>query len=160
MNDEIEILYREYGSFVFDRCFSLLKNEEDAIDATHDLFVRLLSQNELSIETPLAFLSLSATRICLNRIRNRKTRKTEADSELIRSIATIDDGESRSIARQILSIVFSNNPVSSQWIAVLHFVDGLTLQQTADYVGMSVSGVQKRLRKLRQELQLELESES
>jgi RNA polymerase sigma-70 factor (ECF subfamily) len=33
-------------------------------------------------------------------------------------------------------------------MAVLHFVDGMTLEETADAVGLSVSGVRKRLRGL------------
>jgi RNA polymerase sigma-70 factor, ECF subfamily len=35
-------------------------------------------------------------------------------------------------------------------MAVLHYVDGLSLEQVADEVGLSVSGVRKRLRKLRE----------
>ena len=40
-------------------------------------------------------------------------------------------------------------PDSTGTIAVLHLHDGLTLEQTAEAVGMSVSGVRKRLRKLK-----------
>ena len=35
---------------------------------------------------------------------------------------------------------------------VLHFVDGLTLEEVARHTKLSVSGVRKRLRKLRQKL--------
>jgi RNA polymerase sigma-70 factor (ECF subfamily) len=35
-------------------------------------------------------------------------------------------------------------------IAVLHLVDGLSLEETARETGMSVSGVRKRLRQLRE----------
>ncbi len=34
-------------------------------------------------------------------------------------------------------------------MAVMHLLDGMTLEQVAREVGMSVSGVRKRLRKLR-----------
>jgi RNA polymerase sigma-70 factor (ECF subfamily) len=33
-------------------------------------------------------------------------------------------------------------------MAVLHYVDGMTLEETAETVGLSVSGVRKRLRSL------------
>jgi RNA polymerase sigma-70 factor (ECF subfamily) len=42
-------------------------------------------------------------------------------------------------------------------MATLHFVDGLTLEEVAREVGMSVSGVRKRLRALRATL-VELEA--
>ncbi len=35
-------------------------------------------------------------------------------------------------------------------MAVLHYVDGMTLEEVASHVGMSVSGVRKRLRLLKQ----------
>ena len=34
-------------------------------------------------------------------------------------------------------------------MAVLHYVDGMTLEETAEAVGLSVSGVRKRLRSLK-----------
>ena len=37
-------------------------------------------------------------------------------------------------------------------MAVLHYVDGLTLEEVAEETGMSVSGVRKRLRGLRTSL--------
>ena len=40
-------------------------------------------------------------------------------------------------------------PADSRTIAVMHLLDGFTLQEVADEVGMSVSGVRKRLRKLK-----------
>ena len=39
-------------------------------------------------------------------------------------------------------------------MAVLHYVDGMTLEQVARECGMSVSGVRKRLRGLRSELRV------
>ncbi len=55
-------------------------------------------------------------------------------------------------ARGVLDRLFGRHPESSRTIAVLHYVDGLTLEQVAAEVGLSVSGVRKRLRGLRQTL--------
>ncbi|MEE0876707.1 MAG: sigma factor-like helix-turn-helix DNA-binding protein, partial [Fibrobacteraceae bacterium] len=49
----------------------------------------------------------------------------------------------------ILARLFSKEPESSRTIAVLHYVDGLTLEETAREVSLSVSGVRKRLRALK-----------
>ena len=38
-------------------------------------------------------------------------------------------------------------------MAVLHYVDGMTLEEVARHVGLSVSGVRKRLRILRERTQ-------
>ena len=50
----------------------------------------------------------------------------------------------------VLDWLFNRHPDSSRTIAVLHYVDGLTLEQVASEIGMSVSGVRRRLRKLRE----------
>jgi hypothetical protein len=52
----------------------------------------------------------------------------------------------------LLAQLFGRTPESSRVIAVLHYLDGLTLEEVAKEVGVSVSGVRKRLRVLRQEL--------
>ena len=54
-------------------------------------------------------------------------------------------------ARSVLDRLFGNEP-STHTIAVLHYIDGKTLEETAREVEMSVSGVRKRLRKLRETL--------
>ena len=35
-------------------------------------------------------------------------------------------------------------------MAVMHYVDGMTLEEVAGHVGLSVSGVRKRLRQLKE----------
>jgi RNA polymerase sigma factor (sigma-70 family) len=52
----------------------------------------------------------------------------------------------------VLNRLFGAEPESSQVIAVMHHVDGMTHEEVAAEVGLSVSGVRKRLRKLRRRL--------
>ena len=94
-----------------------------------------------------------ATNLCLNRIRDSKRRKTTADQDLLEQIADLDDAEGRIEARSVLARLFGGERESTRTMAVLHYVDGMTLQQVANEVNMSVSGVRKRLRGLRASLQ-------
>jgi RNA polymerase sigma-70 factor (ECF subfamily) len=87
-----------------------------------------------------------------NKLRARRRRPEDPRSELLWQIAAADDAESRGAARNLLDRLFANSPASSGTIAVLHLVDGMTLQEVADAVGMSMSGVRKRLRALRAEV--------
>jgi RNA polymerase sigma-70 factor (ECF subfamily) len=64
-------------------------------------------------------------------------------------IAGVDEHEERSVARAFLDDLFSQEKASTRTIAVLHYLDRLTLEETAAEVGLSVSGVRKRLRALR-----------
>jgi RNA polymerase sigma-70 factor (ECF subfamily) len=50
----------------------------------------------------------------------------------------------------LLERIFLGEVESTRTIAVLHWVDGMTLEEVANEVGRSVSGVRKRLRTLRE----------
>jgi RNA polymerase sigma-70 factor (ECF subfamily) len=52
--------------------------------------------------------------------------------------------------RLLLDDIFASEKESTRTMAVLHYVDKLTLEETAECVGLSVSGVRKRLRRLRE----------
>lgn len=146
---DVEALYRRYGPQVLRRCRFLLRDEEKAVDAMHDVFVQLLRyQGSLKAVAPSSLLHQIATRVCLNRLRGARRRPEDRDDELVLRIAAAEDTEARTEARGLLDRLFGRVPASSRDIAVLHLVDGMTLEETAREVGLSVSGVRKRLRAL------------
>ena len=151
----VEDYYKRYGPMVMRRCRRLLRDEELAQDAMQDTFVNLLKKkSQLKHRGPSSLLYRIATNVCLNKIRSMKRRPEDTDSALLARIASLEEPESPSIARLILIKLFGREPASTGTIAVLHLVDGLTLEQTAREVGFSVSGVRRRIRQLRVKLAL------
>ena len=150
---DVEALSGRYGPMVLRRCRRLLRDEDDALDACQDVFVRLLEYRaRLEDRHPSSLLYRIATNVCLNRIRDRARRPATSDDELIASIAAAEAPGGVSDARLLLDWLFGRQPESSRTIAVLHYVDGLTHEEVARRTRLSVSGVRKRLRKLRQTL--------
>ena len=147
---DVEETYRTHGPMVLRRCQRLLRNESQAEDAMHDVFVQLLrNYRHLDERGPSALLYRIATNVCLNRLRGHKRRPEDAESELLdRIIAADPRWDSRLDARSVLDRALGRQPVGCTEVAVLHLIDGLTLQETANVVGLSVSGVRKRLRRL------------
>ena len=138
---------------VLRRCRQLLRAEDEALDACQDVFVRLIERHRrLDARYPSSLLYTMATNVCLNRIRDRARRPESQDEERLVAIARAGSPAGGSDARLLLDWLFNRHPASSRTIAVLHYVDGLTLEQVAAEIGLSVSGVRKRLRKLRQTL--------
>lgn len=134
---------------VLRRCRRLLRDDADALDACQDVFVRLLRERRrLDDRYPSSLLFRIATNVCLNLIRDRKRRPQGDDAELY-VIALAADPGGLSDARLMLDRLFGRHPESSRTIAVMHYIDGLTLEEVADVVGMSVSGIRRRLRLLR-----------
>ena len=123
----------------------------------HDVFVAVLrSDNRLHDDAPAGLLLRVATNICLNRLRAARRRPEDGDDDLVLQIATIaDDGEARAVARHLLGRLFgADDPLaaSTATLAIMHLSDGLTLEETARESGLSVSGVRKRLARLRERL--------
>lgn len=148
---DVASFYERYGPMVLRRCWHLLKDEEAALDAMQDTFVKVLTYEErLNDRAPSSLLYRMATNVCLNRIRSAGRRPvTEGDDELITRIACAPTSEGQTIARSLLDRVFKREKPSTRTIAVLHLLDGWTLEEVAGEVGLSVSGVRKRLRGLR-----------
>ena len=153
-----EDLYRKYGPMVLRRCRKLLRNEAMAKDAMQDVFTKGLErQEQLTADAPSSFLFRVATNVCLNKIRASKRRREDAASDLVIEIAeaTRPDPEVRNVLRRL----FASEKLSTQSMAIMHFVDGMTLEEVAAEHSLSVSGVRKRLRQLREHLH-ELTQES
>lgn len=148
---DVEALSHKYGPMVLRRCRRLLGSDEDARDACQDVFVRLIEQrHRLDGRHLSSLLFRIATNLCLNRLRDRRRRPESADEERLLRIACLEEAGAASHARLLLDRLFGRHPESSRTMAVLHYVDGLTLEQVAGETGLSVSGVRKRLRKLRE----------
>lgn len=133
---------------VLRRCRRMLREEHDALDALHDVFARLIRSDLEEVEFPSTYLYTTATRICLDRIRSARVRG-HADDSLIAEIASADDLEETSSRRRLLDRIFRRHEESTKVIAVLHYVDGMGLEEVAEQTGLSVSGVRRRLDRLK-----------
>ena len=148
--------YETYGPLVWRRCRQILKDEDAAYDAMQEVFVRLVKkQDALDERYPSALLYRIATNICLNMIRDGRRLPDAMEDEVLVTIANHSGEEERLLVLDQLERIFGREPPDTRTMAVLHFMDGMTLEETAEAVGMSVSGVRKRLRNLKAKLQQE-----
>ena len=150
---DIEDLYNRYGPMVIRRCRQLLRDEDDALDVAQDVFLRLMRRSEgvSDVAYPSSLLYRIATNLCLNRIRDRRLRPENVEDEILHQIASFDETSARD-AGTMLRWLFGRHDEQSRTMAVMHYVDGMTLGEVAEETGYSVSGVRKRLRGLRETL--------
>lgn len=131
----------------------MLKDEQAALDVAQEVFVKIIEKKDvLDFQYPSSLLYRMATNLCLNYIRDHKKFESDGDDILTR-IAGLDEEEHRLENKSLLDKIFRRQQESTRVIAALHFADGLTLEETAKEVGMSVSGVRKRLRILKEQSQ-------
>jgi RNA polymerase sigma factor (sigma-70 family) len=151
---DVDQMFRRYAPMVLRRCRRLLRDEQEAQDAMQDVFVQAVRHAErLEATAPSSLLFRMATNTCLNRLRTLKRHPQNADEALLQKIATSDDVVARTESRGLLVRLFGGEKESSQTLAVLHLLDGMTLDEVAHEVGLSVSGVRKRLRRLKTQLE-------
>lgn len=133
---------------VLRRCRQLLRDEDAALDALQDVFTKILQKEIASVDYPSSYLYTIATRICIDRIRSAPVRHAGGDT-LLEDIAASDDLEGRVFASRILDRLFGKHEESTRVMAILHYLDGLTLDEVGEQVGLSTSAVRKRLDQLK-----------
>ncbi len=149
----VELYYKKYGPMVFRRCLDLLKEDDQAYDAMHEVFFKLLKNlDKLEGKYPSSLMYRMATNVCINKIQFDRKFTNEPPDDLLAQIAYYDESEKNYIISELLDHIFNQEKRSTREIAVLFYVDGLTLKEVSKEVGMSISGIRKRLRTLKLKL--------
>ncbi len=148
---QIERLYRQYGAMVHRRCRRILRNEEEALDATQDVFARALRYWDTwdGSADRIHWLNRIATNHCLNRIRNSKGRREKLDMRKteLPAVGTGPAGAADLEQLDIVHAVMRDMPEDLQRLAILYWFDEMTQAEIAEAVGLSVPTVRKRLRR-------------
>ena len=149
---DAEALYRRYGPMVLRRCRRILKNEEAAADAMQETFVRVLKHRDaLTVTYPSSLLYRIATNVCLNFLRDSRRRPTVSADPLLPVLEGRERLEDRVIDSFTLEQVFAGARQGTRTAAEMLFLEGRTLAETAEEVDLSISGVRKRIRTLREQ---------
>ena len=150
---DIESFYISYGPMVLRRCRRMLKNEQSAYDAMHEVFLKVVSnQNRLTGEYPSALLYRMATNVCLNRIRNEKKHSLNEYLNILQNTAFFENQEIQTTAKNLLEYILGNEREIPRKIAVMYFVNGMTIKEIAETMRLSISGVHKNLNKIRRRI--------
>jgi RNA polymerase sigma-70 factor (ECF subfamily) len=143
---DVEKLYRRYSPMVLRRCKAMLGDSDEAEDAAQEVFVKVIrAHDRLHGRYPSSLLYRIATNTCLNMLRSSKRRRAVADSDLLEGMAARDELEERVLDRALASRLLAGESASTLKIVQLHYGEDRSLQETAAEVGLSVSGVRKRL---------------
>ena len=146
--DEISQLYRRLGPLIYRRCLKLLRDPDNARDATQEVFVRALRHAETlkADRECLPWLYRVATNYCLNWIRDRKSTDDRRPEEILQA----GSGERRLAARQQVISLLDKFDERTRQIAVYSLLDGMTQKEIASVTGLSRKTVGKKLSRFSQ----------
>lgn len=146
---ELAELYERYAHVLFHRCRSILKNDEDAHDAVHETFARVL-RNSASFRrqaSPLTWMYTISTNYCLNQIRNSSGRRQKLEhrrEELTGRSMPAGSEEAFEDHERLLALLEGADEQTRACV-VYTFFDDCTRSEVAKLVGLSVPTVRKRI---------------
>ncbi|MCQ2612408.1 MAG: sigma-70 family RNA polymerase sigma factor [Treponemataceae bacterium] len=148
--ENFSAVYEKFGPLVLRRCRYLLHDEDKALDAMQDVFLRVLEARTKLTEVCSSFFYTTATRVCLNKIRYDSIRVGPSIDALTVEIADNAKAFHEDItdASLVLDVIFDGEKSDTREMAVMHFVDGYTYDEVAEKMHYSKSGVRKRLKAL------------
>ena len=143
-------VYDHYGHLVLRRCRSILRDEPEAQDAMHDVFVRAIqySRSFDRADSRLRWLYRAAERCCFDRLRRRRREVPVMPDDLAR-IAQDGLSESAGEAKEVVLALLGRFDPKVQQVAVLYYLDGLAQEEIAHQLGWSRRTVGKKLALLR-----------
>jgi len=157
---DIAAWYEKYGPMVIRRCRALLRSDDEAMDAVQDVFVNLLkAEARLHGSFPSSLLYTMATNVCLNRLMAKKREAPEELTGESEALFTVDKNYELVDARLLVKAILEDESEESRTICFMYHADGMSLREIGEAVGLSVSGVRKKLLAFRKRARLKLGEE-
>jgi len=175
------IYYRDYYSTVYRSCFDVLRNEEAANDMAHNVFIHIIeklkSDKHFIISYPKTFFSKVARNMSINEL-NKQTKASEklykvyhmATDEILNRILgkegqeqevleanIICNGYEKDEAEIIIKAILKEQDETTRKIYFYYYHNNKTYKEIGTIVGFSKSAVQKRLKKLEEQIKAVLE---
>jgi RNA polymerase sigma-70 factor (ECF subfamily) len=143
----VERIYREHGDVVLRRARRILGSDDEAVDALHELFSRLVADPDRldGKASIVAWLYTCTTHLCLNRLRDHRSRHGLALRELGGGGRQDPRAERLVWARQTLARM----PEPLAQVALHAWVDEMTGEEIAEVLGCSRRHVVDLMTKLR-----------
>lgn len=145
----VQQIYEQHHSWLQGWLKNKLNSACDAADVAHDTFVRILgSRNAAQILEPRDYLATIARGLVIDRYRRRAIEQAYLDTLAARPQATEISEEDKALIIETLVAVdkaLAGLGPRAQQIFMLSQVDGLTYQQVADTLKVSLTTVKKHM---------------
>jgi RNA polymerase sigma-70 factor (ECF subfamily) len=138
---EIREIYEKYASLVHNRCLSFLKSEDEAWDATQEVFMKLM-ESLSSIKkkgSMLSWLYKTATNHCISQL--RKKPGLEFDEEIHSQASDRTEQDKAMILKEIMVRLFRPWDKKTRDVVIYSYIARLT--------GMGESTIRRHLTRFR-----------
>ena len=158
-----ESLISSYEKLVFNVAFRMMGNRDDALDMSQEALIKVYRNIEkcAGITAFKAWICTITTNTCLDELRKRKIRKAESldsiyeteDGVKVKQTPANDPGPSEALLRKedMRSIAEAINSLTDDYreAILLRDVNGLSYQEIADNLDLSIGTVKSRISRAR-----------
>jgi RNA polymerase sigma-70 factor (ECF subfamily) len=153
-----EELVARHRDKIFARAFSLMRNEEDAIDLSQEAWIKCWQrleqfQGDSSFATWMTRIVIN---LCLDQLRKQKRHRTESIEQLDEELGGVERqmpivttnpsaGLERGELRQRIDKALAQLSVEHRTVLILHAFEELEYKQIAKVMGCSIGTVMSRL---------------
>ncbi|MCQ2997005.1 sigma-70 family RNA polymerase sigma factor [Pseudomonas quasicaspiana] len=145
----VQCIYEEHNSWLNAWLKARLNNACDAADVAQDTFVRILgSSNAAPIREPRDYLATVARGLVIDRYRRRTIEQAYLQTLADRPETTVISEEDKALIIETLMAVdkaLSDLGARTKHIFVLSQIDGMTYQQIATQLKVSLTTVKKHM---------------
>lgn len=144
---EIEALYNKYSHAIYRRAMKFMRNEEEAIEVMQEVFVRAIQYGSgfRGESSPYTWLYRIATHLCLNKIRHNKVTKLSDEPFSEGTFNFGKDPERQFVNQKSFYKIYDQLSEEERTIISCYFMDGMTQEQVADFLGLSRKTIYHRL---------------
>nr|WP_255785290.1 RNA polymerase sigma factor [Membranihabitans maritimus] len=152
-------LYRRYSNKVYAKCLFLLKNEDLAEDATHDIFIKLLlNLSKFSNKARFSTWLYSITyNFCIDLLRKRKKiNVVEIEDNLLNDESeeedSISDAEILEMKIEQLERLMDQISDDEKIILLMKYQDDMSIKEIANHFDIGESAIKMRIKRSKERL--------
>ena len=159
VKNDVERIMDIYGELIFKTCFMMVKNKYDAEDIVQDTFMKYISylaeNNRFeSDEHKKAWLLRVSQNKCKDLLKY-KNRHTHVAYEDVEECLLCGNDYEQSDMEEFLR--FANLSYEHKSVIMLHYIEGFSVEETANILSISISAVKMRLKRGREKLKVAYE---
>ena len=150
---DLEQTIEKYSDTLYKICFLILKNEYDVKDVLQETFIKYMTKAPQfeSEDHKKAWLIKVSQNKCKEFLRFHKRHAAVPLEEVEQSVSVTDGMDSETI--ETLSLVWDLN-YKLKSVVILYYIEGYSVKETAEILGISEAAVKKRLERARKELRI------
>lgn len=156
----VEALYRQYANDVLRVSYFYLGDRSSAEDVTQEVFIRLMDRQPVLKEgSEKSWLLKVALNICRDRWRSAWTRRVILGSKKLEIIPADEDAMESRFEKEALMQAVHVLPAPTREVFLLHYFQGMTIDQIAEVMNTPPGTIASRLSRGRQRLKTMLEED-